>query len=498
MKKGKVIIMKKTAVRKSVFALMVFALAVMGGCCFAKITQASAAVKCYTIGTSNVQVYSNTKLTSKYGAIYPSDEITVVTVTDRYCKVTYPVSRGKKTGYISTSKILTKTTGSSYRSRSKITTYRRVGGTSYGYISNGDSVRVLGASGSYTQVKYPVSGGYKYAFIKTADLNAYILPAKSNTGIVSNGTYKLVSALNGSYVMDVNGASAANGANVQLYQDNGSNAQKFTFTRQSDGYYTIANVNSGKMLDCNGAGKTNGTNIQMYASNSSAAQRWKLTSAGNGYYTLTCKCNGLLADVSGARVANGTNIQMYASNGSAAQKWKLVATTASVSSTYSNTAQKIVNYELSQLGIGDTKGNNNVKYNTWYYGRTVSGKGYAWCMAFQSYCANQMGVLGTAIPKTVSCSTAAKWYKDRGQFQYGRYYGGNYTPKAGDLVFYYEKGTISHVGMIISAPVNGYLQTVEGNNLCADGNYKVMRFTNNSKRTINNSYVYGYGIPNYR
>lgn len=40
-------------------------------------------------------------------------------------------------------------------------------------------------------------------------------------------------------------------------------------------------------------------------------------------------------------------------------------------------ASNMVSYELSQLGIGDTKGNNNVKYNTWYWGRVINGSGYA-------------------------------------------------------------------------------------------------------------------------
>lgn len=484
--------MKKILLKKSSLAQVACAFVLVVGFCFGYSTKASAATKCYTIEPSNAQVYSDTGLSSNYGTIYPSDEITVNTVTDRYCKVTYPIAGGTKTGYISTSIILTKTMGNSYTSRAKITTYQRANNNnSYGYIEEGDTVKILGVSGNYTQVKYPVSGGYKYAFIRTTDLNEYILPISSNSDSIANGTYKLVSALNSNYVMDVYGAFVSDGANVHLYEDNGTDAQKFIFTRQSDGYYTISNVNSGKMLDCAGAGVTNGTNIQQYTSNSTAAQRWKVTSVGNGYYTITCQCNGLLVDVAGGKSANCTNIQMYEANGSAAQKWKLVPTTAS------GTAQKIVDYEISQLGTGDVGGNNNVKYNTWYYGKTVSGSGYAWCMTFQAYCAEQLGVLNTAIPKTNNCAEAVNWYKNKGQFKYGIYYGGSYTPKAGDLVFYYSGGSFCHVGMITAPPVNGYLQTVEGNIQCSDGNWKVVRFTENSKRTINNSYVYGYGVPAY-
>ena len=62
---------------------------------------------------------------------------------------------------------------------------------------------------------------------------------------------------------------------------------------------------------------------------------------------------------------------------------------------------------------------------------------------------------------------------------------------------YYENGSFCHVGMITAPPVGGYLQTVEGNVPCADGNYKVVQFTQNQKRTIRNRYVYGYGTPSY-
>lgn len=39
--------------------------------------------------------------------------------------------------------------------------------------------------------------------------------------------YKIISAINPDYVLDVNGGKAMNGNNVQLYQDNGTIAQRF-------------------------------------------------------------------------------------------------------------------------------------------------------------------------------------------------------------------------------------------------------------------------------
>ena len=57
----------------------------------------------------------------------------------------------------------------------------------------------------------------------------------------------------------------------------------------------------------------------------------------------------------------------------------------------SNARQKVVNTALREVGVAEV-GNNNVKYNTWYYGRTINATGYAWCNAFVSWVVNQSGV----------------------------------------------------------------------------------------------------------
>lgn len=139
--------------------------------------------KCYTISSSNTTAYSNTGLSTKLGTIYPTDELTILDVTGSYCRVTYPTSNGSKTGYIPTSSILTGTSSSNKKTATaKITTYRRNStSNTYGSISKGDVVSILGTKGSYTQVKYPVSGGYKYAFITTSDANKYLGTGSSTT-----------------------------------------------------------------------------------------------------------------------------------------------------------------------------------------------------------------------------------------------------------------------------------------------------------------------------
>lgn len=156
-------------------------------------TYAAYTRKCYLINNSNTTVYSNSGLTRRYGTIYGSDEITVLYVTSRYCRVSYPISGSRtKTGYIPTNTILTGTSGSTYTASAQVTTYRRPNGYSYGYISRGDRVTILGTYGNYTQVKYPVSSGYKYGFITTANANAYIRNANSGSSISSEWQMPMV------------------------------------------------------------------------------------------------------------------------------------------------------------------------------------------------------------------------------------------------------------------------------------------------------------------
>ena len=134
---------------------------------------AASSIKCYTIANSNTTVYSNTALTKKMGTIYPTDELTISQVTDKYVKATYGVtgSSKTKTGYISRSSVMLSTSGSTFTASGKITTYRRNStSNSYGYIAKGDKCVILGTKGNYTQVKYPVSGGYKIAFVLSSQI----------------------------------------------------------------------------------------------------------------------------------------------------------------------------------------------------------------------------------------------------------------------------------------------------------------------------------------
>lgn len=137
-----------------------------------------------------------------------------------------------------------------------------------------------------------------------------------------DGTYTFGSKLNTSMKTDVSGASRSNYGNVQIWAGNGTNAQKWKATHDSNGYVTLTSVNSGKVLDVNGGVSANGTNVQQYDSNGTYAQKWIAVKNSDGSYTFqSALAENKVLDVSGASTSNGANVQLYAANGTNAQKW---------------------------------------------------------------------------------------------------------------------------------------------------------------------------------
>lgn len=137
-----------------------------------------------------------------------------------------------------------------------------------------------------------------------------------------DGTYTFGSKLNTSMKMDVSGASRSNYGNVQIWAGNGTNAQKWKVTHDSNGYVTLTSVNSGKVLDVNGGVSANGTNVQQYDSNGTYAQKWIAVKNFDGSYTFqSALAENVVLDVNCGSSANGTNVQLYTSNGTKAQKW---------------------------------------------------------------------------------------------------------------------------------------------------------------------------------
>jgi hypothetical protein len=144
--------------------------------------------------------------------------------------------------------------------------------------------------------------------------------------LLPEGTYKIATANNTQQVLDVAGAASANGTNVQLYKDNGTNAQRFSVKfDEATGTYMLTSLAAKKPLDVDGAKTTDGANVQVYASNNTLAQRWRVEMISYRTYRIYSSCSGLALDAAGGATANGTNVHTWTPNGTKAQVWVVTA-----------------------------------------------------------------------------------------------------------------------------------------------------------------------------
>ena len=148
--------------------------------------------------------------------------------------------------------------------------------------------------------------------------------AADNIDVLSEGTYVVAAAAANQSLMDVSGGSANNGANVQLYHNNGTQAQRWVISKDAAGYLTFTNAQSGKVLDVNGGANRNGANVQQYAANGSPAQRWIAVGTADNFTLHSAINTNLVLDAFGGNLGDNANLQLYTANGSAAQRWSLL------------------------------------------------------------------------------------------------------------------------------------------------------------------------------
>src|SRR6185312_659395 len=109
--------------------------------------------------------------------------------------------------------------------------------------------------------------------------------------------------------LDVNGASQADGAVVQIWDCNGGANQQWTLTSSNQ-----LTVYGNKCLDV--PGTTNGTRARIMTCTGGTNQQWRLNADG----TITGVGSGLCLDVNGAGTANGTAVQIWTCTGGSNQQ----------------------------------------------------------------------------------------------------------------------------------------------------------------------------------
>ena len=120
------------------------------------------------------------------------------------------------------------------------------------------------------------------------------------------------------------------------------------------------------------------------------------------------------------------------------------------------TVSELLDIARRQIGVKESPpSSNNVRYNTWYYGREVSGNAYPWCAVFAAWVFDQARV---KLPiRTASCGALMRAAQSAGQWVTGDY-------RPGDVVIYDFPGgaKTDHCG-IVEAVDGTYISAIEGN-----------------------------------
>jgi glucosylceramidase len=150
----------------------------------------------------------------------------------------------------------------------------------------------------------------------------YSLPGRTSATFTWSGGQSGGSEQSGALVglggkcLDVAGGSSADGTAVQLWDCNGSAAQRWTL--RSDGSVQAL----GKCLDVTSGSTSDGAKVQLYTCNGSGAQQWRHEAGSGDLVNVPAdKC----LDASDNSSANGTRAQIWSCTGAANQKWRLQA-----------------------------------------------------------------------------------------------------------------------------------------------------------------------------
>lgn len=144
---------------------------------------------------------------------------------------------------------------------------------------------------------------------------------------MSNGTYEIVTSKDNNKVLDIVNGSKSKGANVQLYQWNGTVAQQYEIVKNQKGYYTIKNCGSNLYLGISTNWNTmaNYNRLVQGVDSSSKAAQFVFTKNSKGQWIISSAWDSkYVIDLYGGSTNNGSAIQIFINNNSQAQAWKLM------------------------------------------------------------------------------------------------------------------------------------------------------------------------------
>ncbi|MDD4636173.1 MAG: glycoside hydrolase family 76 protein [Bacteroidales bacterium] len=176
-------------------------------------------------------------------------------------------------------------------------------------------------------------------------LTLLIVPFQSNllaqvTTITSGSIYKICSKASGK-VLEVANSSMSGSANVDIWTDTQSDAQRWIVTSVGNDRYTLTNVASGYLLNI-ASNPSSGVNVNQIRSGATNSIQWKIVSREEDYFTVQiASAPDFVLHVDNAASADGTNVSIYKSNESDTQAWAFYLETPQEAAPSAAAADKI-------------------------------------------------------------------------------------------------------------------------------------------------------------
>ncbi|MBB5803539.1 hypothetical protein F4560_003307 [Saccharothrix ecbatanensis] len=140
-------------------------------------------------------------------------------------------------------------------------------------------------------------------------------------------SYKIVNKNSGK-VADVVDASTSDGAKVHqwdyLWGYRSAANQQWSFGSAGVRDFEIASRRSGKLLDVSGASTADGATVIQWTDQNGANQRWQLVDGGNGYTKIKNVNSGKVLDVSEASTASGAQLVQNTDTSANSQLWQIL------------------------------------------------------------------------------------------------------------------------------------------------------------------------------
>ena len=327
----------------------------------------------------------------------------------------------------------------------------------FGFMLNGNTLVV----GSHT-VTVTATAGNSLGNTATAVAVATINVSSSTTAY-----YEIVNKNSGK-VLDVVGASAANGAGIDQWGYQGGANQQWQLAAIDSTYYRIVNKNSGKVLDVTGVSAANGALIQQWDYVGGANQQWQLVPVdSSGDYEIVGKNSGKVLDVTGVSSANGAGIQQWDYLGGNNQKWQLVAPASNSVPVLTVTKTHTGNFTQGQTnatytvtvgngaGAGPTSGTVTVTENAPSGLTLVSMSGTGWSCGSSACTRSDVLNAGGSYPAIAVTVKVASNAPAQVTNQASVSGGGSVTANASDVTTVTAATTIGTPTVVLETPRNG-------------------------------------------